>query len=238
MGDATNSRPKCLALLAGRTLLEWQVDALHRAGLEAIALVTGYRSEMLPQVSGPRFHNPQWESTNMVASLLCADAWLRGGTTVVSYGDIVYHPGIVEELCAVNEDIAITYDVQWRSLWKARFGDPLRDAETFQVGGDGLLRSIGRRPESEADVEGQYMGLLKFTASGWGSVRDWLTARDQQEVDAIDMTGLLDRLVADGFRIATLPVSGRWCEVDSQDDLRLYETLLRSARPWPHDWRT
>ena len=58
--------------------------------------------------------------------------------------------------------LAITYDPNWRILWEKRFENPLTDAETFALDQDGLI-DIGRSPESYETVQGQYMGLLKFT---------------------------------------------------------------------------
>ena len=33
MGVLTDERPKCLTVLAGRTLLEWQIEAMRKAGI-------------------------------------------------------------------------------------------------------------------------------------------------------------------------------------------------------------
>ena len=50
------------------------------------------------------------------------------------------------------------------------------------------------------------------------------------------MTSLLQLLLKDGVEIDTTPVNGRWCEVDSENDLRLYEHKLEHPN-WTHDWR-
>ena len=50
------------------------------------------------------------------------------------------------------------------------------------------------------------------------------------------MTSLLQLLLKDGVEIDTTPVNGRWCEVDSETDLRLYEHKLEHPN-WTHDWR-
>ena len=45
------------------------------------------------------------------------------------------------------------------------------------------------------------------------------------------------RLLEAGEPIQTTPVEGRWCEVDSDDDLRIYSGRLDERMPWRHDWR-
>jgi NDP-sugar pyrophosphorylase family protein len=77
------------------------------------------------------------------------------------------------------------------------------------------------------------MGLLRCTPAGWRQIEAELATTD---ADALQTTELLQRLVARGTRIATVPVDGGWCEVDSTSDLALYERcLVRSG--WRHDWR-
>ena len=57
--------------------------------------------------------------------------------------------------------------INWLALWERRFGDPLLDAETFRLSSDGSLLEIGNKPRNVEEVEGQYMGLLRFSPEGW-----------------------------------------------------------------------
>ena len=47
MKNMTDERPKCLVELGGKPLLEYQLTALRQAGINEIAVVTGYRRELL-----------------------------------------------------------------------------------------------------------------------------------------------------------------------------------------------
>jgi choline kinase len=237
MGILTDGRPKCLTPLAGKPLLHWQLRALLHGGIQQVAVVRGYKSEML---SGPEydvFDNPRWGETNMVMSLACAEAWLTADTCIVSYADIVYHPDVVKALKETDGILVITYDRLWYSLWRERFVNPLSDAETFRVGEDEGLLEIGERTSCAEAIQGQYMGLLKFTPEGWRQVRSFLNRIPQQQSDRLDMTGLLRNLLKENVSIKTKAVEGRWCEVDSENDVLLYENRLRSDVIWSHDWR-
>ncbi len=229
LGAITDDRPKCLVSLGGRTLIEWQKDALSNAGLDEIAIVRGYKADLLSFDSVRTFDNPRWQQTNMVESLRCAAAWLRDDECVVSYSDIVYHSGHVEKLKQSAGNITITYDKDWEDLWRARFDDPLEDAETFRLGPHGRLTEIGNRTSRSDDIQGQYMGLLKFSPQGWRVVEKFLCSLTQTERDRMDMTGLLSRLIIRGINVDTVPVRGEWLEVDSQSDLTLYESWLSNG---------
>lgn len=92
MKSLTDERPKCMVELRGKTLLEWQLAALRDAGIREIAIVTGYKRELLAEQGLVEFHNPRWAQTNMVSSLACAEAWLQDEPSIVSYSDIFYSP--------------------------------------------------------------------------------------------------------------------------------------------------
>lgn len=237
MGALTVEQPKCLTVLAGRRLLDWQLSALATAGMEAIAVVGGYRIDLLRFGRHEVIENPDWSTTNMVATLRCASKLLHAGPAIVAYSDIVYRPDHVRRLASAPGELAITYDQQWQALWETRFDDPLADAETFRQR-DGWLESIGERAKSLADIEGQYMGLLRFTPEGWREAESWLSAQPLDYQRRTDMTGFLRGLLAAGISIACVPVSGGWCEVDSGEDAKRYEEKLCLAKGrWSHDWQ-
>lgn len=224
MKTLTEERPKCLVELHGRPLLEWQLAALKDAGIGEIAIVTGYKRELLAGRGLVEFHNPRWADTNMVASLASAGEWLREEPCIVSYSDIFYEASAPDLLMETDAELAITYDPNWRALWESRFEDPLSDAETFKMSSSGVLLEIGQKPARIEDVQGQYMGLLRFTPAAWTKVEALRQSLDERMRDRLDMTGMLQHLiVGHGARIRALPYEGRWGEVDSAEDLAVYE---------------
>jgi L-glutamine-phosphate cytidylyltransferase len=222
----TADRPKCLVSIGGRTLLERQVAALRAAGARRVGVATGWHAEMFDDIGLPTFHNPGWADTTMVESLAAADEWLRSEPVLVSYGDIVYTVDTVRALARCAATLAISYDPHWESLWRRRFDRPLDDAETFVRDDAGLLVDIGGRPSTVAEVQGQYLGLLRFTPRSWNVVRD-LRSTDTA-AKALDMTGLLRRLVHDRLLpITTVPAEGPWCEFDHPSDITVGLDILR-----------
>jgi choline kinase len=230
LGELTDDRPKCMVGLAGRSLLEWQRAALTAAGVSPLAVVAGYHAEQLDGLGLRVFPAKRWAHTNMVRSLLAASDWLADDACVVSYGDIVYSPAAVLRLAEAAGELAITYDPNWQALWRRRFDDPLSDAETFRLSQDGSLAAIGARPRTEHEVEGQYMGLLRFTPAAWARTRALLGRFTDRQVDAMDMTTLLQALVYDGCRVNAVACPEPWGEVDSATDLRVCADLVADGR--------
>ena len=230
MKDLTDEQPKCLVELRGMTLLDWQLKALHEAGISEIAIVTGYMRELPSNRGLVEFHNPRWAETNMVSSLACAQEWLLAEPCIVSYSDIFYEASAVESLMMSAARLAVTYDPHWLKLWEKRFGDPLLDAETFRLNSDNTLAEIGNKPKSVQEVQGQYMGLLRFTPEGWGEVLRIRAGLPSAECDRMHMTGTLQRVIEAGrIAIEAVPYELSWGEVDSAEDLMAYQEASASG---------
>ena len=105
-------------------------------------------------------------------TILCGRGTRR--SVIVSYGDIVYSSEVLQELLKSNSDIAVTIDTDWESYWSKRNEDPLDDAETLKLRADGTISEIGRTPKSIDEIEGQYMGLMKFSPRGIEQVKQVL----------------------------------------------------------------
>ncbi|OGT35023.1 MAG: hypothetical protein A3F11_07395 [Gammaproteobacteria bacterium RIFCSPHIGHO2_12_FULL_37_14] len=227
MHELTQDKPKCMVKLKNKPLLDYQVAALKFADINEIGIVCGYQKEKIfNQHITRRFENRRWEHSNMVRSLIAASEWLKNDTCMVSYSDIFYEPLAIPLLMTAKTSIAILYDSNFKTLWSQRFTRPLSDLETFRVDSLHILQDIGSRAQTIDEIQGQYMGLLKFTPEGWQTVNLLLKTLDEHQVDNLDMTGLLKHLLLTDIKIQALPFSGTWGEVDSPTDLTLYETWM------------
>jgi hypothetical protein len=71
----------------------------------------------------------------------------------------------------------------------------LADAETFRINAAGQLLEIRGKATRIEDIEGQYMGLLKFTPSAWSAIEALLSTLDGAIRDRLNVTALLRRLL-------------------------------------------
>ena len=68
----TKSKPKCLVELFGKSIIEHQIDIFHKCGINEIVIVRGYLSEMINFDGIKYYDNLNYETTNMVETLFCA----------------------------------------------------------------------------------------------------------------------------------------------------------------------
>jgi choline kinase len=210
--------------LGGKTIIDRCIENLTAAGIERpeISIVTGYKREAIAIAGVNYFHNAEWESTNMFVSLTKAAEWLKQEPCIISYADIVFAPSVIKKLTQATGEFAITYYTGYWDLWSKRFENPLEDLETFKIQ-DGKLVEIGLKPQSKEEVQGQYMGLLRFTPAGWAKIEEAIKLPMPKTVAKLDMTTLLQHLIKLGNTIEVIKTDELWLECDNQFDIEVYE---------------
>jgi len=228
----TLDRPKCMVEVDGISLIDRQLAVLKAEGLENIVMIGGYKVDMLKRYEVELKLNPRYYETNMVWTLFSVEEELDGDV-IVSYGDIVYSREILQALLESTADIAVIIDKEWEGYWRARNEDPLDDAETLKLRADGTIREIGQSPQALDEIEGQYIGLMKFSAQGVSQMKETFYAAVEsgellgKPIENSYMTDLLQALINSDKLVTSIPVYGDWVEIDTVSDLKSQVTLER-----------
>ena len=229
MGKLTYHTPKCLLKYNYRSLLSYQLDSFHSAGITDIVVITGYLNHLIQGKTFSKIHNHNWSTNQMVASLMCAKDWIAHDDFIVSYSDIFYDCSAVSLLSNSGLDLAVLYDPNWLDLWTLRFEDPLVDAESFLIDEFNVITDIGSRVSDIKKIQGQYMGLTKISYSSWSKIVDYYESLDNSQKSTIDFTTLLKSIINfDLDRLYGVPYEGFWGEIDSANDLQIYNKMV----PW------
>lgn len=112
-------RPKAMLDVKGKTILERQIESLHRCNVRNIAVVRGYKKESFTLPDIKYFDNDRHADTGVLASLFCAEAALAGNV-VLLYGDILFDESILEKLLKSEADITLAVDHAGRDETTAR----------------------------------------------------------------------------------------------------------------------
>jgi L-glutamine-phosphate cytidylyltransferase len=228
----TNDKPKCLVPLLGKSLLQRQTDVLEAAGLTNIHIATGYRSDQIEKLGYKTSLNTLYDKTNMVESLFSALEFIEGEEDlIIAYGDIVYQQNNLEKLLSSNDDIALMIDKEWKAFWSLRLENPLDDAETLKLDTNGFVTELGKKTESYEDVEGQYTGLIKIRGNKISEFIKFYNSIDReqtfdgQDFNNMYMTSFLQMMIDSGWKAKAVLVNNGWLEIDTVEDLSLYENL-------------
>lgn len=226
----TKDRPKCLVPLRGVPLLQYQLEVLHQFGIDDVVVVTGYKAEALRNYGLRTIPNPDFMTTNMVHSLFCAEEELDEDL-LLCYGDIIYEERVLRALLETPGDIAVVVDKGWQALWQLRMENVLTDAETMKLNERNQITELGRKPKSLADIQGQYIGMIRLSAKILPALRrlyhtlDKTAVYDGKAFPQMYMTSFLQILTDRGFPLQAALINGGWLEVDTATDLKTYEGL-------------
>lgn len=232
----TNDKPKCLTPLAGKPMLIRQVETLKSQGIDNIHVATGYRSDQIEKLGFETSLNTRFDSTNMVETLFTAREFIKGSEDlIIGYGDIVYNEKNLVSLLESDEELSIMVDEKWKDLWSLRLDDPLTDAETLKLK-DGLITELGKKPNSYNEIEGQYTGLIKVRGDkvadfiGFYDKLDRDNEYDGNNFDNMYMTSFIQLLIDSGWKVGAAIVKNGWLEVDTVEDLNMYEKLFSTLK--------
>ena len=232
----TNNTPKCLVNLFGKSLLQWQIETFRSCQIDDISVVTGYRSKLVDLPGLKFFQNKKFETTNMVESLFCASQELSE-QTIVSYGDIIFEKKVLDKLIQSKADFSVIVDKNWKRYWEIRFDNPLNDAESLKIDTDDNITSIGKKTQKIDEIEGQYIGLMKFQNTGLEKIKKFYEKIKSQSTNNSNpinplvsfqqsfMTDFLQGLINDGCKLKAVEIENGWLELDTINDYNKYTEL-------------
>jgi L-glutamine-phosphate cytidylyltransferase len=230
----TDTIPKCLVSLLGKTLLERQTQVLRSCGVHDIHVVGGHCAEQIRKAGYKCSINPHYKTTNMVETLFSAIPFIKSSEDlIISYGDIVYQGDNLKKILKSNDEISLMIDLHWRRYWDLRFEDPLSDAETLIFDDACYITELGKKTDSFENIQGQYTGLIKVRADKIEQFVSFYKSIDQKKIydgknfSNMYMTSFLQELINSSWKVKGVLVENGWLEVDSIEDLVLYEKLSK-----------
>lgn len=218
---AVTEKPKCLLELGGRTLLDYQLEALQANGISDVLVVTGYGAEHIEHRYAGRvrtLHDPNYAAYNNIHSLWTARQEVAGRDFLCLHSDVLFHPAILRPCLHTQADITFVVD-------------PALVEETMKarVVGDSVVE-IGK--EIPLDQQsGTFLGIARFrpTASRLlGEALGGLLRDPKRHQDYF--TACLPSLRARGLT-STYTVTGAlpWIEIDFD-----YELAKAECEVLPH----
>lgn len=225
----TNHVPKCMVRVAGKPILQHQLESLAACGVHDITLVTGYRGEQVAQFVQDRFpelkiqliENHDYATTNNMYSLYLARERL-GQETLLLNGDIVFGPELLQRVLATKDHSVIA---TMQGVYVEESMKVVRKAS-------GTLCAISKKLTA-GESYGISLDLYRFSAETAQTLRDRILATIEGEKNLTQWTEVaIDAVLSDGAaRIRPVDCNGlRWVEIDNFDDLQQAEVQF--------NWRT
>lgn len=220
----TESLPKCLLSVGGRSVVEWQLGALAAAGIPRATVVIGFGADKVRNVLASRFpsrqvrtlFNPRFATADNLISCWMARGSMRGDFFLIN-GDTLFEPEVPRRLLA-SDPWPVTIAVVRKRVY---------DEDDMKVQCEGTwLRQIGKGlAPHETDAEA--IGMILFRGDGPRLFREALdrAAATSQATKQFYLSVIND-MAGEGL-VRTLSVDGlEWTEIDFLPDLERAEGLV------------
>ncbi len=221
--EITRDIPKAMIRVNGKTLLEKMLGMLQDRGIRDISVVRGYKKEAIQLPDVTYFDNDKYENTNELSSLLLAKDKIEG-TCIISYGDIIFRRHVLGNLLDEEGDVVIVVDGAPQASQLLRKSDFVRCTRPYTRTYDeeaAFLKEVRFHEILNGEkFDGEWIGLMKTTGRGSEAVRAALEKLLQKsDFCSLNMSDLLNELLATGVQIRVVYIEGHWLDVDTVEDI-------------------
>lgn len=220
----TDKCPKCLLTVGSRCLLQRTVDSILAAGIDRIAVVTGYRSGMIrsfltenyPGTDFTFIDNADYQTTNNIYSLWLTKSFAAGNEFLLLDSDILFDGRIITRL--------LEKEGSTLALNSHELGE-----EEIKVitGEDGLVTEISKVCSISRAI-GESVGIEKMTAGYSAALFEELDGMILNEnMSDVFYEKAFERLIGKGFKFSVTDTTDLFSiELDTVDDFNQARELI------------
>lgn len=151
-----SGNPKCTVDIGEKRLIQYTIELLKKKGIVDIALVLGYRAEVIKETlkdyDVKYYYNPFYDVTNSIASAWFAKDFLREyDDTLIMNGDVYLEEALVDHILECRKSPVMFAD-----------GTRKEEADYKFKYENGILKKYGKEL-SGADISGEYVGIGRFS---------------------------------------------------------------------------
>jgi choline kinase len=232
MGKSYEAIPKSLTVVNGRTILERQVEILRQNGILNVLVITGANSEKFTNQDLKYIPDEFYEDHDILGSLMAAREYIRGDV-IILYSDIIFEDAICKSVIVSDYDIGVAVDLDWRKSYDGRTMHPVTEAENVLLDGNHILEI--RKGIESSNTVGEFLGIVRLSPKG---ALQWVQKYDELEKNHLGrfhqapsikkayLTDMIQELIDSKIRVDPIFVSGKWCEIDTLQDLNRAETMF------------
>ena len=222
----TEARPKCMLHVAGKSILEWQVQALLAAQIDKLFIITGFNSDLVEAHIHDRFgaeqerinivYNPFFSISDNLASCWMARHAMDGDFILLN-GDTLFEPSLLDTVLR-SEPAPVTLTVDYKDRYD---NDDMRVELNAS-----MVKSVSKTLPDEHTMA-ESIGLLYFRGEGPALFREHLDRQMKQGTGLrLWFLSVVDALAKQSLVRACSINGHRWCEIDFKRDLDNAEAVF------------
>lgn len=215
----TKNLPKCLVKIGEYPILHRQLSALKQNQITDVAIVLGYKKEMIkkfahsyfPSMSFRFIHNPQFAFSNTLYSLaLAAEKLNKSGTIIQLNGDVVFDPRTITLLMDCDRN---------RSYSALNYSKSCGKEEIKAVLGKDESIALLNKKVAAGKAVGEAIGINKFSPPFWEALTaNLILLKNRFACEYFEYA--IERTIAGGAKLYPFDLGNlRAVEIDFPTDL-------------------
>ena len=234
ISDDVKNIPKSMVKVNGKPIIEHQLAVLKKAGINEVYVITGPHSEKFNIKNVKYIKDEKYEKHDILGSLMEAKNKIKKDTLIL-YSDIIFELKIIKKIINSKEDISIAIDMDWEKNYEGRTEHPKSEAENVEIKNNRDIIRIKKNIENVNNNVGEFLGIIKFANKG----SDIFIKKYEELVNSNTglfheapsilkayVTDMIQELIDSNIKIKPILVSGKWCEIDTMQDLKNAEKIF------------
>lgn len=226
LGESTKDLPKYLVNVNGRTIMERQLEVFKKINYEKIIVITGPNKEKFTSPDVVYVEDKDYKQHDILGSLMEAREHIAGDV-LIAYSDILFDDVILSQIIQSNYDIGIAVDLNWKNAYEGRTDHPLSEAENVFIDNDGNVLEIKKNIIKNSNI-GEFLGIIKLSSTGSEIfVKKFLELeknhighfQNAPSLHKAYLTDMIQELIDSKIKVKPIIISGKWCEIDTKQDL-------------------
>ena len=234
ISDDVKNVPKSMVKINEKPIIDYQISVLKEVGINKIFVITGPYSEKFNLENVQYVKDKNYEKHDILGSLMEARNFLKNNVLVL-YSDIIFEKKIIQQVLDVKGDISIAVDMNWEKMYDGRTDHPKSEAENVLLNEKKKIIKIKKNIHNNNNNVGEFLGIVKFSSKG---SKIFVKKYEEllkthigifQEAPSIlkaYLTDYLQELIELKINVEPIFVSGKWCEIDTMQDVKNAEKVF------------
>ena len=235
MGKLTQNIPKPLVMVNGKSIIERQLSILKQNGILDIIIITGPHHEKFNFKNVVYVNDLDHKKHDTLGSLITARDYMND-EIIITYADQIFDEKIIESINNFSGDIGIAVDLDWEKNYVNRDQHPKSEAENVLINGNEILEIRKNISECKKNEKiGECLGLMKLSRKGSKVFLDKYSEleishqgkfHNASSLKQSIISDMIQELIDSEINVEPIYVSGKWCEIDTPQDLEIARKLL------------
>jgi len=236
MGKFTENVPKPLVMINGRSIIDRQLSIMKDHKITDIIIITGPHHEKFNLKNITYVNDTDYEKHDALASFMTARDYMDN-EILITYADQIFDESIIRQMINFSGDFGIAVDLDWEKNYVDRDQHPKSEAENVLISNKKILKI--RKNISECQINqkiGESLGLMKFSRKASNLfLEKYLELEkthkgkfhDSLSLEKAIVSDMLQELIDSGIEVEPVFVSGKWCEIDTPQDLERARKIFK-----------